>query len=222
MTAEEIKKHVDTIIKNTFDKLARVYENKERLIFPCYRDGARRISEQELRFVFTEAFIEYCSDTNNSEVKDWHYSIETPTLDTYVFKKGIKAPKGPFPRQDKQGESASFDFVIHDQDFKRICLIEFKAHKKDTIHKDYVKLIYDLQMDNDTKRDRYTTHTQCYFIEIVDNYDKGTLKKFNNELHRIKDAVTSDAFNKIRFRCYSLEKKKEITEDIFTLNPSSK
>ena len=232
MTAKEIREHVDVIIENTFKKLQAIYDgeyhepNGCRLIFPLKRDNECRISEQELRFVFTEVFTLHCE----KEKLEWFYSVETPTLNTYFFSKGKKAKDGPFPRPDDKGESANFDFVVHNKNRERICLIEFKAHKKDTIHKDYTKLIYDpFTDDKDNGCDKYATHTQCYFIEIVNNKSKNVSikNKFEEKLKCIETEINHNNgiiynyttrirknehpdLDRIRFYCYSLPHKSYI------------
>lgn len=62
---KSVKERIIDILDNTFKILDNCYKNNgealgkadynasgSRIIFPCYSDGERRISEQELRFVF--------------------------------------------------------------------------------------------------------------------------------------------------------------------------
>ncbi len=201
MTAEEIKKHVDAIIKDSFDRLQYAYpcskpkdsKHPSRLIFPKYRRGELRISEQELRFSFVEAFIQYCNDPEkHPEVKDWHYSVETPTREIYSFSGGeprvITEDNGKKyikPEDQHRGfKSGNFDFVIHNANNVRICLIEFKGDCRSPkdYYKDFEKLIYDMKNDlNNVVR---------YFIQIVESQesiDKITekLKGDNNQKKKI-------------------------------------
>lgn len=206
MTAEkeEIKKHVDEIVKNTFKRLQYAYlrskpeeyekrkdiknhNNTYRLIFPKYRhdeEGHRkddlRISEQELRFAFTEEFIRYCNPqggkpkTWNSNVETWRYSIETPTEKKYKnFSKGE-----PSVAINNEGRSALFDFVIHDEKNTPICLIEFKAHNPEQrkYHKDFVKLIHDAEESNILR----------YFIQVLVSYDEKTIMNLARNLINTK------------------------------------
>jgi len=58
----------------------------EQLIFPnkeTAKGSVKRISEQELRFLFVEEFKKLCTDL--------FYSIETPTEDKYKFGKSHSA-----------------------------------------------------------------------------------------------------------------------------------
>jgi hypothetical protein len=82
------KDHIDEIIKQTFKRLELAYINhregqigksinhkkgESRMVFPCYKNGEIRISEQELRFIFVEKL--------NKEIEekwDIFYSVETP------------------------------------------------------------------------------------------------------------------------------------------------
>ncbi len=92
MTEKEIETALSKIITITFKELVAIYgshkekenkdtiqvEEKSRLIFPCYgnhRNNEVRVSEQELRFAFVEAFYEYCSTEDHLEL---FYSASNP------------------------------------------------------------------------------------------------------------------------------------------------
>ncbi len=170
---EETKKHIENVISRTYKIIQSVYEHQKeaegrksgapeplsRIIYPQYRkEGCTRFSEQELRFVFVEQL--------NKEIQDgWdvYYSVETPTKKRYKFK-DEEHPK-VFDENEKGGQSAQFDLVIHDNKYQRIALIEFKANNspaKDH-EKDFVKL-------NSEGSDTILT----YFLEIVKSSDGGT------------------------------------------------
>ena len=87
--AKEIKDRIAEILNRAFQVLDKSYKYNDeesgkanlqasgsRLIFPCYsktyRNGERRISEQELRFVFIEQFNQYCDETG----WDAYYSLQ--------------------------------------------------------------------------------------------------------------------------------------------------
>jgi hypothetical protein len=97
-------------------------EMKSRLVFPIKRDGKRRVSEQEIRFLFIQEI------ENNST---FHYSVEVPTKERYKFL-GIN------------DRSASFDVCLYENG-KRKHLIEFKAlnPQQSSYSKDFEKLIID-------------------------------------------------------------------------------
>ncbi len=190
------KEHVSNIIDRTFSVIQDVFEKQKedggvfneeplsRIIFPKKRNKPVRISEQELRFIFVEQL--------NKEISNgWNvfYSVETPTIDTYRFK-DIE------PQIDHNGQSASFDLVIHDKDYKRIALIEFKANNADEHEhkKDFVKLSNPVESKG----------IDTFFVEIVNGTNNGTY----NSLKQKTKNYTGD------FRCWSLSLKGEITGDI--------
>ena len=197
METEEIKVHIDNVIKKTFEVIQEVYnrqkensdysESKEtsRIIFPHNRFDEKRISEQELRFVFVEQLNKEIANSN-----DWNvfYSVETPTKDTYRFSDTEE------PRIDPNGRSGNFDLVIHDDNFKRIALIEFKANNPapNEYLKDFIKL-------NNSKEEGGLS----YFIQIIENYDSRTFSNIHQKICKYEKP----------YRCWSLKKGKEITDD---------
>jgi hypothetical protein len=94
-----------------------------RLIFPIRREGSIRISEKE-------AEILCCGLLNN--FKDYYYSVETPTEQTYIQ----SGQRGPSARSDLSL------YVFKDRQFLKVVNIEFKAHACDpkNIAKDIEKL----------------------------------------------------------------------------------
>ncbi|WP_277235067.1 hypothetical protein [Phocaeicola salanitronis] len=203
----EHKEHIEAIIKRTFEIIKEVYDYQQekfegpkissdklsRIIFPQKRQEDNdnkqtitRVSEQELKLIFIEQLnLEICEGN-----WDVYYSVETPTEKKYRFT-GEKPPK-----QDDSGRSANFDLVIHDNKFKRIALIEFKANnpKSSDYLKDFVKL----------NEENYEGKVLRYFIEIVKNADSGTS---NNLQEKVKG-------NEGIFWCYSLEKGEIINSPI--------
>lgn len=199
MTAEEKKSHIQTIIQDTFEALKDAYEHQKegydhkpnkpfsRIVFPKYSDGETRLSEQELRFIFVEEFNKYCASCH----LDWYYSVETPTV--YKYKFSDKGNKIEPMRDDEKGQSAMVDLAIHDAEFNRIALIEFKALNPDKLCflKDFVKL--------ENEPDVLT-----YFLMYVKSYDKGTIKSLKSKIES-KDPL-------INFVCYDLTTGKIILE----------
>ena len=123
MNTETIHNYILELIKETSIELLKINldnpsDRKTRLKFPKYRNGKKRISEQELRFVMTHLLS-----------SDFYYSIETPTLEKYSFSEG--------------GErSAATDLSVYHNDLK-ILNIELKAHNpgQKSIDKDIEKLV---------------------------------------------------------------------------------
>ena len=202
------KEHIEQIIKHTFSRLDKAYQNQReginkslthikgesRIVFPCYgerQDNEIRISEQELRFAFVEAFNTYCDEKNLK----LFYSIETPTRDTYS---GF-ANKKEEPKPDHNGRSAEFDLVIYDEHLNRIALVEFKALNADEHDhwKDFVKLNNPNEGGEDVLR---------YFIEVIKSYtengENSTVESLKGKLKRRNQGDL-----KASFFCYALEGK---------------
>ena len=211
MEDEIVKKHIDVIIKKTFNTISVVYRtqmenqkigtynnNSSRIIFPLKRESKDkkeefRISEQELRFVFVEEFNKYCS-------KNWdaYYSVETPTRKRYDFSNKEMPCKVDYPN----GQSAMVDFSIFlkEQDkLTRVALIEFKALNPDkqSYMKDYVKLL-----NEDQKF--------VYFIMIVKSANDRTIKSIAEKIKASYDNAGLDTEKKVEFRCLDLGTGKEI------------
>lgn len=224
------KEHIENVIDRTFEIIKRVYDNQQekeglkgagdesRIIFPKKRKKEKggyetRISEQELRFVFVEQLnneIKGIGD-NGKHGEKWnvYYSVETPTEDRYYFK---DIPPHRCDETEIQGQSANFDLVIHDSNFRRIALIEFKANNPD-IHdyqKDFVKLTNIKENDNCKEEPALR-----YFIQLLQNTKTGKDEKTDTMLNIEKKKINSN--NEVLwknywgpeiflYRCYSLEK----------------
>ena len=131
----------------------------EQLIFPSKRQikgDVKRISEQELRFLFVEEFKKQCTNL--------FYSIETPTEDKYKFGKSPSA----IMVDNINGQSALLDMCVFSRndakpkEYQREINIEFK-HKNpslEKISKDILKLINEPQ--------------DGAFIHLLENTDSGT------------------------------------------------
>lgn len=96
-----------------------------RLVFPVYRGGSRRVSEQEARFAFVEAL----------PGEELLYAVEAPTTKLYQF-------TGQTPM------SAQTDLALFDASGTRLCNVEFKAKgvgrasgKRFALYKDLQKLL---------------------------------------------------------------------------------
>lgn len=205
-------------------------ENKEnlpeigsRILIPKYSEHRKpsekdrtkpsekdRISEQELRFIFVEQLNKY-ADENNI---DLYYSVETPTDKSYVFDEDNGGPKvvsksnktdgGENENIINKGVSARIDLVIMakeaDGTFKRVALIEFKAHNPDVndYRKDICKLINEERDNPDCLK---------YFIQIINV--KNEQRTWNN-IENKKITAIDDLKEKknieysIEYRCFNL------------------
>lgn len=97
----------------------------------------RRISEQEVRFLFVEEFLKQ---------PEYFYSVETPTEKKYSFGK----TKDDVPKADINGQSASIDLCIlkrQNQSYERVLNIEFKFDNVPAkqFSKDLLKLMHEEQ-----------------------------------------------------------------------------
>ena len=212
MEQKKLKEHIENIINIAFEKLQSAYNNNNefqpqnpveigetRLVFPAYYEDGKlkeiRISEQELRFAFVEAFNQYCNSTKDCNL---FYSVETPTKDKYSgFSK-----KNDEPKIDKNGRSAEFDLVIFDDNLKRICLIEFKANNANEHDhlKDFVKL---------NNKNEGGQEVLCYFIEVIKSYSEGSEK--TKTVGSLEKKIEEKG--KTIFRCYALEGKSSRKKD---------
>ena len=211
--SKQVKENVNKIITSTFAIIQNVYDkqkevdgkpnedSKSRIIFPKKRDMTTRVSEQELRFIF----IEQLNKKIQEEGWNVYYSVETPTKDCYVFTKK-KNDTRDVPRiaekdengKPVEGQSASFDLVIHDANYKRIALIEFKANNASKHEKDFCKL------NNEIERKEDDVIAETFFVEILKASDKNTYDSLKGKIKDYKGI----------FRCYSLGEKSEITKKI--------
>ncbi len=207
MTDKEIinihKQHIENVIIKTFEIIEEVYNNQQeinipevdksesRILFPKKSSSETRVSEQELRFVFAEQLKK---EIGYGKKWDVYYSVETPTMKKYLFKDN-------FPKRDEDyGQSANFDLVIHDSNYNRIALIEFKAKNPD-IHdyqKDFVKLTNE-QEDGELR----------YFIQILENTNSNTDSNVKSKIIPTDENWMKQwGEHKVIVHCVSLERGK--------------
>lgn len=118
--------------------LATVEQAGLKLIFPLKSNDnekdKRRISEQEIRFLFIRAL-------DNAKDFEGYYAVEAPTLKKYRFT-GIDQPSVTRERIKTGYISARIDVCLYNPKLVRTNLIEFKAHSASEKHvkKDILKL----------------------------------------------------------------------------------
>ena len=170
---------MEEIIKNAIENSFRILTelNKKgcseetKLIIPDYQNNQnedsgiekqKRISEQELRFVFVEQL-------NKTLPKGCYYSIETPTDRHYKFSESGQNMK---PIERNKGQSGNFDLTIKNENKQNIAIIEFKS-KSATPHsyaKDLCKLWNPEEgLGEDTLR---------YFINVFETMEERTKNRF--------------------------------------------
>ena len=200
---EILKGIIDDVVVDAFNRINYAYqhhregvinkdtvpeagETKTRIIFPHYSNGDTRISEQELRFAFVEAF------NASQAVKDNNifYSIETPTEFRYI-------DFSSEPKQNENGRRGEFDMVIFNDKQERVCLIEFKANNADTI--DHEKDLLKLNKEGEG--------ILTYFIEVLKSYTAGD--KETTTIGSLKRKIKlNNKEGKTLIRCYALEGKR--------------
>ena len=191
-----LQDYIETIINNTFNAIDEVYKTNQesaekgnsRLVFPKYRSDKTRVSEQELRFIFVDQFIQYCNNSDNHF--DYYYSVETPTRYKYKFYRD----NGKVPEVSTQdGKSASHDLTIFSKEGKSVAVLEFKkdgcsAHE---IAKDFLKLSVE---PNDDQVE------MLRFFVMISASNTDLEKQSNNEkeiglLQHFKNKLNNDCFN---------------------------
>lgn len=153
--------------------LAAVEKAGLKLVFPLKSNenekDKRRISEQEIRFLFIRA-------VNNAKDFDGYYAVEAPTVKKYRFT-GIEQPSVTRDHAKTGYSSASIDVCLYNPELERTNLIEFKAHSAPLKHieKDILKLVKEAG-DN-------------YFVHVFRNIDSRTLpeviKKYRKSIEHV-------------------------------------
>ena len=145
---------IEKLIEKSFNDLIKAITTdgtSSQLIFPCYRDGNERRSEQELRQIFLR---------NVEEDKTYFYSIETPTKYGYRFKdsKNLEVDKN-----HKKGEhqAARFDVSLYNNKYELLNHIELKSDnpEEEDICKDFLKLAKEVKFTKEKKN--FFVHYHC-------------------------------------------------------------
>lgn len=115
-----------------------------RIVFPRYRDGSIRVSEQEARCLFI-------SQLNTSA---FLYSVETPTTGEYAFQEGGQSKR-----------SAATDLTVYAEHLKPLFGVEFKAHGFSLDRQSSVEITKDVEKLLREPVDGFWFHT----LEAADN-----------------------------------------------------
>ena len=191
---------IEKLIEKSFNDLIKALTTdgtSSQLIFPCYRDGNERRSEQELRQIFLR---------NVEEDKTYFYSIETPTKYGYRFKdsKNLEVDKS-----HKKGEhqAARFDVSLYNNKYELLNHIEFKygnPKKKTPICKDFLKLAIENKIEDKNDLSKVIVYLVCihgkgktastYHFSLADLKDKYTVGTKYSDLKE-KDWLNEEIFN---------------------------
>lgn len=219
---EDNKAIIEGIIKGAFERVSGATDNeKSHLIFPHYRSGAVRVSEQELRFAFVEEL--------RTVAPQWYYAVEVPTDSRYYFKNrqlqvvrdgGVacyveNGQKTNDPIVDKNGkksagQSGNFDLVVYEdkEGKKPIALIEFKGknptNDETSFKKDYLKL--------KNGKEGNGKSTLRYFLQIVDlsEREEEIREQIRGKIMKANDVEGSE---RVEYRCCDV-KKGDVTDKI--------
>ena len=147
---EELR-NLSTRVSEKLWSIVKNHPDRPHLIFPEYRDNKTRISEQESKILFS----------NILENSEWFYSVETPTLQTY-----IQSGKTPL--------SARTDISLfrNPDPASKAVNIELKAHNAtaESFRKDLEKLLRE-QLDG-------------LWFHTLENRNKGTLPRIYEKIQR--------------------------------------
>ena len=206
MTTEQLVK--DLIIMTT-EAIQKMYCGNEidyGIIPPPYsnrenRQSRKRRSEQELRFVFVEQFLSYRD--KHADLKNWHYSVETPTYFKYT-----SAWKGNPAIEGSSRRSGKIDLTLYEND-NPAAFIEFKygslGKDNKNLEYDVIKLVaesikhgkdcrgYSLNLI-ETKADELSS-------EIFDEYIGNAIEKINKRnCEELSDLKLSEVQTDIKSR----------------------
>ncbi len=167
---------------------------ESRLVFPIKRDGKRRVSEQEARFLFVQHI---------ERGRKFLYSIEAPTTKKYKFS-GIN---------DRSG---NIDICLYENG-ERKHLIEFKAlnPQQSSYSKDFEKLVCD---------EDYLTNYFIQVLENTDNKTIPSIEnKYKKAIQIMKEKYASTQSCLRIFLCdmgtrqiikYEVDKNGELRKEI--------
>lgn len=169
---------IEELIKKSFNDLIKAITTdgtSSQLIFPCYRDGNERRSEQELRQIFLR---------NVEEDKTYFYSIETPTKYVYCISNSEKPIGKENHETGDHHRSGNYDVTLYSENKieSLASCIEFKHGYQDEedICKDFLKLAKEVKLTNEKKNffvhylniEKENTWEKSKFQKLFENYRK--------------------------------------------------
>ena len=168
---------IEELIEKSFNDLIKAITTdgtSSQLIFPCYRDGNERRSEQELRQIFLR---------NVEEDKTYFYSVETPTKLVYC----ISNSEQPIGKENHETgdhhRSGNYDVTLYSENKieSLVTCIEFKHRNSKSICKDLLKLAKEVKLTKEKKN--FFVH--YYYVE-ENNWKSET---FSNLFEKYRESV---------------------------------
>ena len=115
---------IEKLIEKSFNDLIKAITTdgtSSQLIFPCYRDGNERRSEQELRQIFLR-------NVEEDKDKTYFFSIETPTKYVYCISNSEKPIGKENHETGDHHRSGNYDVTLYSENKieNLVTCIEFK------------------------------------------------------------------------------------------------
>jgi hypothetical protein len=152
---------IDVIVEQVAKNLVKGYNGMTALRFPKYRNGNARVSEQESKVFFLEAFTQ--------QTQPFHFAVEVPTATLHNFQ----------PGGGKSGKSRSglYDMAIYSDDaLDWVLELKSKQPAPKNIKKDFQKMV--------------SAGCNCLWFHTLKKSDSKTLsallEKINDNLKDLK------------------------------------
>lgn len=168
---------IEELIEKSFNDLIKAITTdgtSSQLIFPCYRDGNERRSEQELRQIFLR---------NVEEDKTYFYSVETPTKLVYCISNSEQLIGKENHETGDHHRSGNYDVTLYSENKieSLVTCIEFKHRNSKSICKDLLKLAKEVKLTKEKKN--FFVH--YYYVE-ENNWKSET---FSNLFEKYRESV---------------------------------
>ena len=177
---------IEKLIEKSFNDLIKALTTdgtSSQLIFPCYRDGNERRSEQELRQIFLR---------HVEEDKNYFYSIETPTKYVYC----ISNSENPIVKENHETgdhhRSGNYDVTLYSENKIQslASCIEFKHGYQDEedICKDFLKLAKEVKFTKEKKN--FFVH--YYYVERKTGWESRSFKTLFEDYRKSVDEMEKE------------------------------
>ena len=177
---------IEKLIEKSFNDLIKALTTdgtSSQLIFPCYRDGNERRSEQELRQIFLR---------HVEEDKNYFYSIETPTKYVYC----ISNSENPIVKENHETgdhhRSGNYDVTLYSENKIQslASCIEFKHGYQDEedICKDFLKLAKEVKFTKEKKN--FFVHYYC--VERKTGWESRSFKTIFEDYRKSVDEIENE------------------------------